>query len=162
MWKQLLILVAIGAPSAAVSETVEIHSKGHYVPLNEVEWVGLENGHEVYLGYRRHIAAIGKDGKAESHWCNGTNVRESSSDEPGFEFAAGYCTIFDEDGDAYWTWFDVDGLGSFTWTVMGGTGKFKDATGGGVSTAESTMPDGTAVFRIKGTIDLMNTAGASE
>lgn len=162
MLKRLLILVALWSSPAAVGETVDIDSKGYYVPLNEVEWFDLENGSEVYQGYRRHITAIGKDGKAESHWCNGTNIREISGDKPGFEFAAGYCIVFDEVGDAYWTWFEVDGLGSFTWTVMGGTGKFKDATGDGVSTAESTMPDGTAVVIIKGKIDLANTTTAGE
>jgi hypothetical protein len=162
MWKQIPILVALVASDAAIGGTVEIDSKGHYVPLNEVEWFDLENGSEAYLGYRRHIAAIGKDGKAESHWCNGTNVRKSTGNEPGFAFAAGYCTIFDEDGDAYWTWFEVDGLGSFEWSVMGGTGKYKGATGGGVSTATSKMPDGTAVFAIKGEIELLDEVEARE
>lgn len=150
------------APIVALSQTVEIDSNGHYVPLNDVEWADLENGREVYRGYRRHITAVGKDGKTESHWCNGTNVRKISGDEPGFEFAAGYCTIFDEDGDIYWTWFEVDGLGSFEWTVMGGTGKYEGAMGDGVSTATSSMPDGTAVFSIKGRIILLNRFEESE
>ena len=161
-WKQILTLAAIATSATANSETVDVDSEGHYVPLNEVEWIDLENGYEAYPGYRRHIAAIGKDGKTESHWCTGTNAREKSGSEPGFDYAAGYCVIFDEDGDAYWTWFEVDGLGSFEWTVMGGIGKYKGATGEGISTAERTMPDGTAVFRIKGTIELSNSVEAGE
>ncbi len=162
MWNLVLILVALFATSAACAQVVDVDSKGQYVPLNEIDWLDLGNGGEAYSGYRRHIAAIGKDGRAESHWCYGTNIRKIESDQPGFEFAAGYCTIFDEEGDAYWTWFQVDGLGSFVWTVMGGTGKYKEAKGSGVSTAESTMPDGTAVFVIKGTIELSNNRGESE
>ena len=92
-WKQILTLAAIATSATANSETVDVDSEGHYVPLNEVEWIDLENGYEAYPGYRRHIAAIGKDGKTESHWCTGTNAREKSGSEPGFDYAAGYCVI---------------------------------------------------------------------
>jgi hypothetical protein len=158
----VLIFVALFAASAARGQVVDVDAKGQYVPLNEIDWLDLGNGDEAYPGYRRHIAATGKDGRTESHWCYGTNIRKIESDKPGFDFAAGYCTIFDEEGDAYWTWFEVDGLGSFVWTVMGGTGKYKGAKGSGVSTAESTMPDGTAVFVIKGKIELSNDGGQNE
>ena len=47
---------------------------------------------------------------------------------------AGYCTIFDQDGDVLWVWFRNagDGTGA-TWGVIGGTGKNAGATGGGTT-----------------------------
>ena len=158
MAKYLPILCAVVALQAAAGEIVEVDSKGHYVPLNEPDWIELGGGREAYPGYRRHIAAVGTNGESESHWCNGTNVAKVSEEELEFEFGAGYCTVFDEDGHAYWTWFVVDGLGAFEWKVMGGTGKYKGATGSGVSTTVSTMPDGTAVFNIKGEIEISEDA----
>ncbi len=146
------VLVCLAAP-IALGETIVVESTGHYVPLNEPDWVDLGDGQEAYPGYQRHITAIASDGKIESHWCNGTNI-VSREPEFEFEFGAGYCTVLDEDGDAYWTWFEVDGLGAFEWKVMGGTGKYEGATGGGVSTAASSLPDGTAVFDIVGEIEL--------
>jgi len=158
MAKHLIIVLAFITAEAAIGETIEVESKGHYVPLNEPAWIELEDGREAYPGYRRHLTAIGKDGKIESHWCNGTNVVNTAEDAFEFEFGAGYCTVFDEDGDAYWTWFVVDGLGAFEWKVMGGTGKFKGSSGNGVSTTDSSLPDGTAVFNIIGKIELSDDA----
>lgn len=158
MTKCSFVLWALVVSQAALGETIEVESKGHYVPLNEPDWIELGDGREAYPGYRRHIASIGKNGKSESHWCNGTNVARVSETELNLEFGAGYCTVFDEDGDAYWTWFVVDGLGAFEWKVMGGTGKYRGATGDGVSTTAGTMPDGTAVFNIKGKIELSKDA----
>lgn len=151
-----ILIVALFVSSVALAETMEVDSKGYYVPLNEPDWVELDDGREAYPGYDRHLTAVGKDGKTESHWCNGTNIVNSSGQEPQFEYGAGHCTVFDEDGDAYWTWFVVDGLGAFEWKVMGGTGKYKGASGSGVSTSTSSSPDGTAVFNITGTIELLD------
>jgi len=135
---------------AAVGETITIDSTGHYVPLNDPGMIELEKDDEAYHGYRRHITAIGKDGRTESQWCIGTNVMHDDN----LSFGAGYCTILDEDGDAYWTWFQVRKRGGFDWQVMGGTGKYKGSTGSGVSMAVNSLPDGTTTLEIKGTIEL--------
>ena len=66
------------------------------------------------------------------------------------EFGGGYCTVLDEDGDAYWTWFEVGKSGTFDWKVMGGTGKYAGSSGSGVTTATKFHVDGTATFRIEG------------
>ncbi len=154
MMKHLFVVLAFVTTQAALGATIEVESKGHYVPLNQPATIDLGDGRGVFPGYRRHITAVGRDGKIESHWCSGTNV----DTEEEFEFGAGYCTVFDEEGDAYWTWFVLDGLGSFEWEVMGGTGKYKGSSGDGISTTTSSLPDGTAVFSIIGKIELSDNA----
>ncbi len=119
MKKCLTIILALFASAAGFGDTIKVEATGYYVPLNEPEWIDLEHGREAFPNYRRHITAVRKDGRIESHWCSGTNVVS----EAEFEGGGGHCTIFDEDGDVYWTWFRVDGKGSFEWQVMGGTGK---------------------------------------
>ncbi len=154
MAKHLFLVLALITTEAAIGETKVVESRGHYVPLNEPAWIELGDNREAYPGYRRHITAIGKDGKIESHWCSGTNVSRTDAED---EFGAGYCTVFDEDGDAYWTWFVIDEQG-FEWKVMGGTGKYEGSSGNGVSTPTTTLPDGTAVFNITGKIELSDDA----
>ncbi len=154
MARYLTIILAFASSGAAIAETVIINATGHYVPLNEPEWIELEDNRGVFPGYRRHITAVGEDEKIQSHWCSGTNVEN----ETEFEFGAGYCTIFDEDGDAYWTWFQLDGEGAFERVVMGGTGKYEGSSGTGVSMSVNVLPDGTAVFRIEGKIELVDSS----
>ena len=155
MAKHLFLVLVFIVAEPAIGETIEVESKGHYVPLNEPTRIELGDGREAYSGYRRHITAIGKDGKIESHWCSGTNV--SSEADGKDEFGAGFCTVFDEDGDAYWTWFVINEQG-FEWKVMGGTGKYKGSSGTGVSTPTTPLPDGTAVFNIVGKMELLDDA----
>jgi hypothetical protein len=150
MSRYLTIVLVMIISRVAMGETVTIESTGHYVPLNDPDMIELEKKYEAYHGYERHITAIGKDGKTESHWCIGTNLM--NDDE--LAFGAGYCTILDEDGDAYWTWFQVRKRGGFDWQVKGGTGKYEGSTGSGFSKAVSSLPDGTTTLEINGTIEL--------
>lgn len=150
MTKYLTVALTLLTFGLAFADTLTIESTGHYVLLNDPDMIELEGDFEAYHGYRRHITAVGLDGKTESHWCVGTNVMDDDS----LSFGAGYCTILDEDGDAYWTWFQVRKRGGYDWQVMGGTGKYQGASGKGVSTAVSSLPDGTATFEIKGVVEL--------
>ena len=150
MKRYFAISLAMLLSLEALAESVAIDAIGHYVRLNDPDMVELEKDFEAYHGYQRHITAVGKDGKTESHWCTGTNVM----DDDKLSFGAGYCTVIDEDGDAYWTWFQVRRRGGFDWQVMGGTGKYKGSTGKGVSKGVKSLPDGTTTLEIKGTIEL--------
>jgi len=150
MSTRVFALLVLFVSGVALGETITVDATGHYVRINEPEFLELVDDHELYPGYRRHISVTGKDGKAESHWCFGSNVMDGST----LEFGAGYCTALDDDGDVYWTWFEVAKRGGFAWKVMGGTGKYKGATGGGTSRASGSLPDGSATLLIKGTIEL--------
>ena len=150
MNRYLTFVLAMLISVVALGETITIESTGHYVRLNDPDMIELENDDEAYHGYRRHITAIGKNGKTESHWCIGTNLMDGDE----LDFGAGYCTILDEDGDAYWTWFQVRKRGGFDWQVMGGTGKYQGSTGSGVSKAVNSLPDGTTTLDIEGIIEL--------
>ncbi len=101
--REILSIIATMCMSvASFAETIAIESTGHYVPLNDPEYVDLENGYELYPGYRRHISVHSMSGESESHWCYGTNILDAgilAGSE--LEFGAGYCTVLDEDGDAY-------------------------------------------------------------
>ncbi len=156
MKRIITFVLAMCLSGTTMGATIDIDSTGHYVPLNDPEYVDLENDHEIYPGYRRHISAIDKNGKSESHWCYGTNILESNllvGDE--LVFGAGYCTILDEEGDAYWTWFEVGKSGTYSWKVMGGTGKYSGSSGSGIATGLNFHVDGTATFRIEGKIELV-------
>lgn len=150
MTRYLFALIGMIAAITARSETMNIEATGHYVRINEPAFIELAGDHEMYPGYRRHISVANDDGSAESHWCFGSNIMNDSD----LEFGAGYCTAVDEDGDVYWTWFEVARRGGFNWQVMGGTGKYSGATGSGTSRATGSLPDGSATFRIRGTIEL--------
>ena len=92
-----------------------------------------------------------KTGETTSQWCNGEQYRDAKGTPM---YGAGYCTIFNDNGDILWVSFMNSGEGKpGTWAVIGGTGQYQGATGSGTTEQVSRRSDGYAwTSKSKGTL----------
>lgn len=136
-------LICIALFPGATAEAQELELTHHMVTMSEGETIQTPQGNEVTLRVRSHGSVINdRNGEQYSQWCYGeTQGSESGAGVPG----AGYCTLVDDEGDAWWVSYIVHADGRPTdWSVIGGTGKFADATGGGTHRVVSERGDGQA------------------
>jgi hypothetical protein len=147
--------VAAAATLAAVPAGArDLELTHQMVMISEGETVETPQGEEVTLLVRTHGSVIDEpSGQHYSQWCYGETVGSA----PGAGASgAGYCTVVDDDGDAWWTSYRVHADGRPTeWSVMGGNGKYADATGEGTHRVVSERGDGQAwTAQSSGTLNL--------
>ena len=126
----------------AFADTEQVSSTAYQVLVQEPEIVELPGGRKISANGAWHATVINDQGETLSQWCTG----EQWLGADGMPVAgAGYCTIFDDDGNVLWVSFVNGAAGQpGTWTVMGGTGEYAGATGGGTNEMVSQRSDGYA------------------
>jgi hypothetical protein len=138
--------------AAAAAGTRKISETMYNVGTDPGELITLPNGTKVRTGMEVRANHVDVSGDVRSGWCTQTQ-HLSASDQP--VAGAGYCVIYDDNGDAFWTSFSYKAdQPTWTWTVLGGTGHYEGATGSGTTTAGSQRGDGlTWIVKNEGSIN---------
>ena len=127
---------------SAFAETQQVDSTAYQVLVREPEIVELPGGRKISANGAWHATVVNDQGETLSQWCTGEQWL-GADDMP--VAGAGYCTIFDDEGNVLWVSFVNPGPGQpGTWTVMGGTGEYAGASGRGTNEMVSQRSDGRA------------------